>query len=101
MNIDNDQIDKLVAGGLIGAGLLAILSKDKEEGALVGAILGAIVAGTLEANKEAINANLPVFVREGDKLIVRKSDGQKQQLKALRRPEKRFPQTFKLSDNGG
>ena len=79
----NDTIESLVAGGLLGAGLGALLSKDKEEGAVIGAILGAAFAATLRANSEAQKTKVPLIMYENGALYRVQPDGEKVFVRAL------------------
>jgi hypothetical protein len=93
---DDDVLKKLIAGGLIGAGLGAWLSKDKEDGAFIGAILGAAFAATLEANEKAKKSNLPVLVAENGKLYEMMPNGNKKFIKDLPQASQVWEEQFKL-----
>jgi hypothetical protein len=93
---EDDTLKKLVAGGLIGAGLGAWLSKDKEDGALTGAILGAAFSATLKANEQAKKTNQPVLIAEHGKLYRIMPDGKKIFVKDLPRASQDWEEHFKL-----
>ena len=58
MSHPQNNIEDLIAGGILGAAFGALLSKDKEEGALIGALLGAAIAATVKASEEAKKINV-------------------------------------------
>jgi hypothetical protein len=96
MNKQDNTLESLVAGGFIGAALGAWLSKDKEEGALIGALLCAVFAATEHANREAIKTNQAVLQVEKGSLYRILPNGEKQFVKSLRRTRKKWDNHFKL-----
>jgi hypothetical protein len=50
MKNENITLDSLINGGLIGAVLGSFLLKDKEEGAIIGGLLGAAISATFKAS---------------------------------------------------
>jgi hypothetical protein len=96
MGANGDALEKLIAGGLIGAALGALLSKDKEEGAAVGALLGAAISATREAHKAALQTNEPVLVAIKGKLYKLHPDGRKEFLRDLPQSNKSWPQNLVL-----
>lgn len=96
MATDENRMDSLIAGGLIGAALGAFLSKDKEEGALAGALLGAAIAATAQASEAAKNSKVPFLLEEQGKLYEVQPSGEKRFVKNISKPSRQLPDTFKL-----
>lgn len=96
MNNNDKTIQSLIAGGLIGAALGAWLSKDKEDGAVIGIIIGAAFSATLQANKEAQKTNQPILITENGKLYRVLSNGEKQFVKDLPKSFQEWEEHFKL-----
>jgi len=96
MNEENNSLQSLIQGGLIGAALGAVLAKDKEDGMVVGALIGAAIMATWNAGQTAINSNLPVYVEEDGKLFSITSDGNRQLIKQIRKSRRKMPDRFKL-----
>jgi len=57
----------LIAGEFLGAAFGALLSKDEEDGAIFGAILGAAFLATLKADKRVKKSNVTVLVEQKGK----------------------------------
>ncbi len=93
---DDDQINSLIAGGLIGAALGALLSKNSDQGAIVGAIVGAALSATLKASEEASKMNVPLFVEEDGSIYEVQSGGNKRFVKKIDKPVTKLPRRFKL-----
>jgi len=68
MNDDREILDSLIAGGLIGAALAAILTKNKDA-AGIGAIAGAAILASYKANEIARRSSVPLIVEEDDALV--------------------------------
>jgi hypothetical protein len=81
---------------LIGAELGAILAKDEEDGAVIGALLDAAFSATLQAAEDAKKTNVPVCVEENWVLYEELPSGVKIFLRKLPKPENRFPVQFSL-----
>lgn len=96
MKKQDNTIESLVAGGLIGAALGTWLAKDKEEGAVIGALLGAVFSATHEANKQALKTHEPVLIAENNNLYRVLPGGEKQFIKALPKITPRLGKHFKL-----
>ena len=90
------QIETLIATGVIGAALGALLSKNKGAGAILGGIAGAAIAASLEAYENAQEANLPILVEEGDVLYEVQSNVLKKKIKDLPHSDIILPKRFKL-----
>lgn len=95
-NNDENIFQSLIAGGLIGAALGALLSKDKEEGATIGALAGAVILATYKANEQAQKTNLPVYVEEDGKLYEIQPGGIKRFIKDIPKPDFVPNKYFKL-----
>lgn len=68
MNKDEEIIESLVAGGVIGASLGLLIAENKKEGLILGAIAGAAILATLRASQQARKTNVPIWVEEGGNL---------------------------------
>lgn len=82
------MLESLIAGGVVGAALGALLAKKKEQGATLGAIAEAAIVATYRANEEAQKANVPVMFEENGNLFVLHPDGTKEFIKEI--PRKPF-----------
>ncbi|MEI6524125.1 MAG: hypothetical protein WCO37_11590 [Bacteroidota bacterium] len=97
MKVETNTIESLVKGGFLGAAFGALLSKDKEEGALIGALLGAAFYSTLKANEEAQKTDQPVLVAEEGKLYRILPGGKKEFVKDLPKGTQQKQERFKLT----
>ncbi len=97
MSIPLNDIEKLIAGGILGAGIGAILSKDKEEGAVIGALLGAAIAATSKASDAAKKTNIPQLIKEGGNLYEITVSGKKRFIKEIKTTNKQLPEQYILS----
>lgn len=97
MDKDDEIVESLIAGGIIGAALGALLSKNKETGVTLGALAGAAILATFKANAAAKKTKIPMFIKENSALYELKADGTKHFVKTLEKPNIKLPQTFKLS----
>jgi hypothetical protein len=93
---DENIIRFLIAGGLIGTALGALLSKDKGEGSMIGAIAGAVILATYKANEQARKAHLPVYIEEDRKLYEIQSGSSKKYIKDIPKPDFQLKEHFKL-----
>lgn len=96
MNNDEEIVESLIAGGVIGAALGALLSKNKEGGTILGAIAGAAILATFKANEAAKKTKIPMFIEEDDALYEIKADGSKRFVKNIEKSGRQLPKTFKL-----
>lgn len=92
----NKDIEALITGGLIGSGLGALLSKDKEDGAVIGALLGAVFTATQIANKKAKQTNKPIFEVSEGKLYKILPNRQRQLIKELPKTTRIWEEEFNL-----
>ena len=93
---DENIFQSLIAGGLIGAALGALISKDREEGATIGALAGAVILATYKANEQAQKTNLPVYIEEDGKLFEIQPGGVKRFIKDIPKPNITPVEYFKL-----
>lgn len=96
MKNDEEIFQSLIAGGLIGAALGAMVSKNKEEGATLGALAGAAILATFKANEKAMQTNLPMYVEEDGNLYQIQSGGIKKFIRKIDKPSVKLQETFKL-----
>lgn len=97
MGVQQDKLQDLITAGLIGAGLGALLAKDKEEGPVVGALLGAAFTATLHANKEAHKTNQPVYEAVEGQLYRIMPNGERVFINDLPKASKKWSGAFILS----
>lgn len=96
MKKNNEVIESLVSGGLIGAALGALVS-DNKNGAVLGALAGAAIAATLQASEDAAKTNLPIVMEENGKLYEVLPGGEKKLIRSLNKPTKKSPPKFRLT----
>ena len=96
MKNDDEILQSLIAGGLIGGTLGAILSKNQEDGATLGAVIGAAILGTFKANQKARETHIPLVMEEGGKLYQINANGNKQFLRDIEKPMIKIQENFKL-----
>lgn len=96
MSNDDYIIKSLIAAGLIGGALGALLSKNKEEETTLGAIAGAVILATYKANKEAQKTNLPMYIEEEGKLFEIQPGGDKRFVKNINKPDVQLSEYFQL-----
>lgn len=97
MKNDEEIIKSLITGGLVGAALGALVSKNKEEGSLLGAVAGAALLATFKANEKAMQTNVPMFIEENGSLYQIESGGNKKFIKKLEKPTVKLQENFKLT----
>jgi hypothetical protein len=83
MKRDDQILESLIAGGVIGAAFGALFSKDTEEGITLGAIAGAAILATYRASEKAKQANISVLAEENGKLYEISAGGQKRYIRDL------------------
>lgn len=77
------HIESLIAGGVIGASLGALISTSKGPGAVLGGIAGAAILASLEAYERARETGLSMVLEENDILYEIRSNGRKKKIKNL------------------
>jgi hypothetical protein len=93
---DDDVIESLIAGGLIGAELGALLSKNKEDGATLGGLAGAVILATLKASENAQKTNVPLYIEENGIIYELSANGDKKFIKKIPESNLEVPKKFKL-----
>ncbi|HRD44430.1 MAG TPA: glycine zipper 2TM domain-containing protein [Ferruginibacter sp.] len=96
MKNDDEIVQDLIAGGLIGATLGTLLSKNKEEGALLGTLAGAVILATYKASEKARETNVPVYVEDKGSLYLIQQDGSKKFIRKIDKPSVKLQPHFKL-----
>jgi hypothetical protein len=96
MKNDEEIMESLIAGGLIGASLGALLSNNKGDGALLGALAGAAILATFKANEKAMEMNIPMFVEENGNIYQVQTGGIKKFIRKIDKPSLKLQQHFKL-----
>lgn len=97
MNNDNEIVKNLVAGGIIGAALGALISDDNQEGATIGAIAGAVIFATLKANEKAKQTHIPFYIEEDNNLYKIDADGSKHFVRKIEKPQAKLNKHFILT----
>lgn len=95
MNDDREILESLIAGGLIGAALAAVLSQNKDA-AGIGAIAGAAILASYKANEIARRSSVPVIIEEGHALVEIMPGGSKRFIKNIPRSTRKLPKNFTL-----
>ena len=95
---DKEVLGSLVAGGVIGAALGALISEDKSKGngATLGAIAGAALFATLQASENAKKTKVPMVVEENNALYEISSNGSKRKIKDLPKSTQKIPSKFTI-----
>lgn len=95
MNSDREIIESLIAGGLLGAALGALVSDDNR-GATIGAIAGAAIVASFRANQQAQATGIPVVIEQDNELIRVYPDGRRELIRKIPRSNAYIPKKFKL-----
>ena len=93
---DPKQIESLIAGGVIGAALGALISNNKGQGVILGSIAGAAIVASMEAYEKAKKTGLSMFMEENDTLYEIRSNGSKKKIKDLPVANTRLRKRFDL-----
>ncbi|QGW28729.1 hypothetical protein [Phnomibacter ginsenosidimutans] len=96
MKTEDEIIQSLIAGGIIGASLGVLIAKDKEEGAAIGALAGAVLVATYRASEKAKATNVPLIVLEEGSLYEKQADGTKRFIRKMKKPKAQLRNKFKL-----
>ncbi|EKJ87060.1 hypothetical protein CLV96_3588 [Leptospira meyeri] len=95
---DEKTLNNLIKGGLLGAGITALLKRQADgEDIAVGALLGAAILASLKASERAKETKIPVLIQEGDSLYWKHHDGHKEFFKNLPNHSESLPKKFKLT----
>lgn len=95
MKNDSEILESFIIGGLIGAALGALISKNKTITGL-GAIAGAVLLASYRANEIAKKTNIPLLIEENNALYEVSPDGTKKFIKELPKNTKEIPSKFIL-----
>lgn len=95
-NKEKNIIERLIAGGIIGAALGSLLSEGKRSGTALGALAGAAFFASLKANEEAKKTDIPLVLEENDVIYRVRKNGSRVRLKKLPNQAKIVPEKFKL-----
>ncbi|MEI1278942.1 hypothetical protein V6Z05_11500 [Leptospira venezuelensis] len=100
MDQEDDKIlENIIAGGLLGAGLTALLKDRKANNTEIalGALLGAVVLASVNAKEKAKENNQDVLIRRGNELFRRTPDGREIFVRSLPPRRLNFPAEYDLS----
>ncbi|GAB4203530.1 MAG: hypothetical protein Fur0023_10460 [Bacteroidia bacterium] len=92
-------IRELIAAGLVGAGIGTIISKNKKDGAISGAILASLIYGSIKLFENAKKSGVPFLIVENDTLYRIEQDGTKTPLRKIQKNKKNYPPHFNLNSN--
>jgi hypothetical protein len=95
MSKEEEMIESLVKGGVIGAALGALVT-DNKNGAILGALAGAAIAASLQANENAVKTNLPMLMEENGNLYKILPGGERRLIRSLNK-SKKPPKNFRLT----
>jgi hypothetical protein len=96
MKNDIEIIESLIEGGLIGATLGAIWSKKKGKGAKLGALAGAAILATYNANLAAKKTKLPLVFEENGSIYELQSNGVTRLIRTLEKSNIKLERKFSL-----
>jgi hypothetical protein len=82
MKNDAELLESLIAGGVIGAALAALIKNNKES-ATLGAIAGAAILASYHAVERAKKTNIPLVIEEKGALYEIRKDGSKTFIKQI------------------
>ena len=92
---ESDIVQSLLVGGVIGAALSALLSKNKG-GVALGALASAALFASTKAYKNAQETEIPLVIEEDGSLYRVYADGKKKLIKHLPKSPQTIPQKFIL-----
>ena len=93
---ENDIIKSLLTGGIIGNALGVLITKSKGAAGALGALAGAAILASVQANENAQKTGIPLVLEEDDALYEVYSDGRKKLIKKLPKTNKILPKNFTL-----
>ena len=96
MKNDEEIMESLIAGGLIGAALGALLSKNNGDQTMLGALDVATILATFKANEKAMKMNIPMYMEENGNIYQVQTGGIKKFIRKIDKPSLKLPQHFKL-----
>lgn len=95
MKNDAEIVESLIKGGVVGATLGALLTKNNSEG-MAGALAIAAILATYKANEKAVETSVPMYVEENGSLYMTQPDGIKKFIRKIEKPGITLQQNFKL-----
>ena len=95
MNTEQEIIDSLIIGGVVGASLGALISNDKERGVAIGALAGAALLATFNAYETARKGNYPLVYEENG-VIYEESGGVKSIIREIEKRTVVLKNRYKL-----
>lgn len=96
MTKDDEILESLIAGGIIGAALGALLSGNKSKETILGALAGSAILATFKAFEQAKKTEVPVCVEEDGIIYEIQPGGEKKIIKKIDKPSGEIPEKFKL-----
>jgi hypothetical protein len=96
MKNDEEIVESLKAGGVIGTELGALLLKKVGEDALPGILAGAAIPATFKANEKAIKMNMLMYVEENGNIYHTKAGGIKKFIRKIEKPNFKLQQYYTL-----
>ena len=96
MKNDEEMMESLIAGGLIGAALGALLSKNNGDQIMLGALAVATILATFKANEKAMKMNIPMYMEENGNIYQVQTGGIKKFIRKIDKSSLKLPQHFKL-----
>jgi len=96
MENEEELLESLILGGIIGVALGAIITKDKS-GTGLGAIAGAAILASFRANERAKKLNLPMLVEEDNILYQIEKDGTKKVIKEIPKSSVKIKSHFTIN----
>jgi hypothetical protein len=96
MKSDDEIIQSLIASGVIGATLGALISKNKSKDASLGALASAAIVATFTANQKAMQTNVSLYVEEDGGLYLIDANRVKTFVSTIEKPTIKLPKKFKL-----
>jgi malate/lactate dehydrogenase len=96
MKNDDEILEGLIAGGVIGTALEALLSKNNNVTGL-GALIGAAILATYKAGEKARQTNVPVYVETNGNLYLVDKDGNKKFIRKIEKSAVKLKSNFKLT----
>jgi hypothetical protein len=95
MNENEEILESLISGGLIGAALGALISSDKS-GTGLGALAGAALFATYAANEKARKTKIPLVIERNGAIYEIQPDGTMKFIKSIPKNTKKVPKKFRL-----
>jgi len=96
MKNEDEIVQSLIVGGIIGAALGALIIKDKS-GYGLGAIAGAALFASFSASEKAKQLSFPLLILENGVVYELGTDGSKKAIKQIEKPSIKIPAHFTLN----